>query len=134
MVVTAMQFMVENDVGTTTDAHCFACGYDTFLRLGGGMANHTTYAAWPVSCKMCAAVTTANFKQSPLICQACKSREVIPPTDLQWWRGDGNVVESWGMGGDALTLTSGHYRCPKCGEFELRFGTNASGHAMVMWD
>lgn len=129
-------------MGTSTDAHCSVCGYDTFLMLGGGMSNHTTYAAWPVSCKTCAAVTTANFKESPLVCQRCKSRDVIPPTDLQFWKGDGNVTESWGGkwwkgdGGmdDALTLTNGHYRCPKCGKFELRFGTNAAGHAMRMWD
>ena len=98
------------------------------------MANHTTYAAWPVSCKMCAAVTTANFKQSPLVCHPCKGRDVTPPTDLQWWKGDGKVIKSWGMGRDALTLTDGHYRCPRCGEFELRFGTNAGGHGMIMWD
>lgn len=98
------------------------------------MANHATYAAWPVSCKMCAAVTTANFKQSPLTCQACKSHDVTPAADHQWWKGDGNVIESWGIGRDALTLTNGHYRCPKCGEFELRFGTNAGGHAIMMWD
>ena len=24
-------------MGISTDAHCFACGYDTFLMLGGGM-------------------------------------------------------------------------------------------------
>jgi hypothetical protein len=35
---------------------------------------------------------------------------------------------------DDLTLTNGHYRCPKCGDFELRFGTNAGGHSMVMWN
>jgi hypothetical protein len=99
------------------------------------MADHTTYAAWPVSCKACAAVTTANFKQSPLVCQPCKSPDVTPPTDLQWWKGDGNVIESWGWLDPApLTLTDGHYRCPKCGEFELRFGTNAGKHAMVDWD
>ena len=117
-------------MGMSTDAHCFACGYDTALMLGGGMANHTTYAAWPVSCKRCAAITTANFKQLPLICQGCESSDVHPPADLQWWTGDGNVIESW----DTLTLTNGHYRCPKCGEFELRFSTNAGGHSTVMWD
>lgn len=124
----------ENDVGTTIDAHCFACGYDTFLRLGGGMADHLTYAAWPVSCKTCKAITTANFKQPPLICQECRSGDVIPPADPRWWKGDGDVVESWGVGRGALTLTNGHYGCPRCGEFEMRFGTNAGGHPMVMWD
>lgn len=117
-------------MGTSTDAHCFACGYDTFLMLGGGRANHTTYAAWPVSCKVCSAVTTANFKQSPLVCQKCQSSNVTPMTDPQEWKGDGKVIENWGT----LTLTDGYYRCPKCGEFELRFGTNVGGHGMRMWD
>ncbi|WP_156947001.1 hypothetical protein [Afipia birgiae] len=129
-----MQFKGENTVGFSTDAHCFACGYDIFLMLGGNRANHTTYAAWPVTCKMCAAVTTANFKQSPLTCQECDSGDVIPPIDPQWWKGDGDVNENWGMGRNALTLTNGHYRCPKCDEFELRFGTNAGNHAMIMSD
>ena len=99
------------------------------------MANHTTYAAWPVSSKRCAAITTANFKQSPLVCQRCKTRDVISSTDLQWWKGDGIVAKSWGWLDPApLTLTDGHYRCPRCGEFELRFDTNAGGHGMIMWD
>lgn len=94
--------------------------------------NHETYAAWPVSCKTCAAVTTANFKETPLVCESCNSQDIIPPTDLQWWKGDGNVIESWGvrMGrDDELTLTNGHYRCPKCGKFELRFEAGA-----IFWD
>ena len=117
-------------MGTSTDAHCLACGYDTFLMLGGGMRNHTTYAAWPVACKVCSAVTTANFKQSPLMCEKCESENVTQITDRHEWQGDGKVIVTWGK----LTLTDGHYRCPQCGEFELRFGTNAGGHGMVMWD
>jgi hypothetical protein len=117
-------------MGSSTDAHCFACGYDTFLMLGGGMANFTTYAAWPVSCNVCSAITTANYKQSPLVCVECKSTNVIPMTDPQEWKGDGETIENW----SDLTLTNGHYRCPKCGEFELRFGTNAGGHGKIMWD
>lgn len=122
-------------MGTTTDAHCFACGYDTFLSVGGGRANHATYAAWPVWCKTCGYVTTANFKKSPLVCGQCKGTEVIKPTDKEWWKGDGQIIERWGwLDPDALTLTSGHYRCPRCGEFQLRFGTDAGGHGRVMWD
>ena len=118
------------NVGTSTDAHCFACGYDTFLMLGGGMTNHTTYAAWPVTCPACSAITTANYKQSPLICQKCEASNVTPIADPQLWKGDGNAIETWGE----LTLTDSHYRCPKCGEFELRFGTNVGGHGRIMWD
>jgi Zn finger protein HypA/HybF involved in hydrogenase expression len=120
--------------------------------LGGGLANHATYAAWPVTCRVCAAITTANFKQLPLVCERCESRDVIPLTEPQVWKGDGNLIETWRMvwGSTAgplipssaqmrlnsthLTLTDGHYRCPKCGEFELRFGTNAGGHRKVDWD
>jgi hypothetical protein len=99
------------------------------------MANHTTYAAWPVSCTVCAAITTANFKQSPLVCKGCESSDVTPLTEPQAWKGDGNVIETWGwLDPDPLTLTDGHYRCPKCGEFELRFGTNVGGHRKVDWD
>jgi hypothetical protein len=45
------------------------------------------------------------------------------------WQGDGTVIVNW-MGSD-LTITDGHYRCPRCGEFELRFGTNAGNHSLA---
>lgn len=51
-------------------------------------------------------------------------------TDPHEWNGDGKVIEKW----LDLTLTDGHYRCPKCDKFELRFGTNVGGHDKVMWD
>ena len=35
--------------GNLNGRTCFPCGYDTFLVVGGGMANFTTYASWPVS-------------------------------------------------------------------------------------
>ena len=98
--------------------------------LGGGMANHTTYEAWPVTCKDCSAITTANFKQTPLVCEVCKSDNVAKITNPHEWKGDGEVFESWGD----LTLTNGHYRCPKCDKLELRFGTNVGGHGGIMWD
>jgi hypothetical protein len=60
-------------MGSSTDAHCYSCGYDVFLMLGGGMANHTTFAAWPVTCENCNGVTTANFKLFPLACLKCGS-------------------------------------------------------------
>jgi hypothetical protein len=84
-------------LGTSTDAHCFACGYDTFLILGGGMMNHTTYAAWPVSCKVCSAITTANFEQTPLACEACNSTNVAQMTEPHEWNGDGEVITSWAI-------------------------------------
>lgn len=117
-------------MGTSTDAHCFACGYDTFLMLGGGRQNHRTHAAWPVTCKGCSAVTTANFRALPLACLECGGPDVVPVTDRSQWTGDGVQTQMWGD----LRLTDGHYRCPKCGVFELRFGTDAGGYGKVMFD
>ncbi len=117
-------------MGHLSDAHCFACGYDTVLALGSGRADVATYAAWPISCKVCAAVTTANFEQEPLTCQGCHSTDVLPFTDPSIWKGDGEENDRWGD----LTLTDGHYRCPKCSQFELRFGTNVGGHARILFD
>jgi len=112
-------------VGTSADAHCTSCGYHTSLALGGGMVDHATYAAWPVVCDSCSAVTTANFEQTPLVCEECNGSKVIPMSDGRNWRGDGEVVVDWGE----LILTDGHYRCPKCGAFELQFVRGD-----VMWD
>ncbi len=83
-------------MGTSTDAHCFACGYDTFLMLGGGMADHTTYAAWPVSCRACSSITTANFKEKPLVCSRCGSADVTPIMDPTICKGGTEIVENWG--------------------------------------
>jgi ribosomal protein S27AE len=117
-------------MGTSTDAHCYNCGYDAFLMLGSGMVNYATYAAWPVTCNQCKGVTTANFKKRPLACGKCKSVNVLPFDSEKLWRGDGEVTERWGE----LELTDGHYRCPECGEYELRFGTNAGGRGKILWD
>ncbi len=117
-------------MGSSIDAHCFTCGYDTFLITGGGMHNHTKYAAWPVICLSCSAVTTGNFKSSPLLCERCKNSNVSPLTTPDQWKGDGKTIANW----SDLTLTNGHYRCPKCNQFELRFGTNFGRHSIIMWD
>lgn len=37
--------------------------------------------------------------------------------DPEVWRGDGEVNISW----QDLTLTDGHYRCPRCDAFALSF-------------
>lgn len=94
------------------------------------MANHTMYAAWPVSCRACSSITTANFKEKPLACSQCGNPDVIPITDPTICKGGTEVVESWGD----LALMDGEYKCPRCGEFALRFGTDAGGHGQTLWD
>ena len=120
-------------MGFSSDAHCFACGYDTGLFLGAGMENNHTYAAWPVKCNECKEVVTANFKSEPLSCEECHGSDVIPYTDKTLSLGDGDNESMLYWSG--LKLTNGRYCCPRCGKYELKFGTNASGrHARIMFD
>jgi DNA-directed RNA polymerase subunit RPC12/RpoP len=118
-------------MGTSIDAHCYSCGNDSFLRLGGGMRSYETYAAWPVSCNRCRAITTANFKESPLTCNQCGSRGVVAVSDPAIWKGGTDrILETWGE----LKLYDGEYKCPRCDEFALRFGTDTGGHGKMFWD
>ncbi|RCW87578.1 hypothetical protein C7476_101344 [Phyllobacterium bourgognense] len=112
-------------MGTSASANCSNCGYSTHLTLGGGMLNHMTFAAWPVRCAKCEAITTANYKNAPLVCEQCSSAEVLAISDPANWSGDGRPLENWGK----LVLTDGHYRCPKCETLELRFK-----HGNFNWD
>lgn len=93
-------------MGSSTIAHCKACGYQSdTLMTGGGMRNFQTYDARPVHCRQCQAVTTANFKEPKLTCLRCSSAEVTP------------------LVGCGPTI------CPKCGKTELRFQDGG-----VLWD
>lgn len=104
----------------STDAHCFSCGYDTDLMISSLMSNHEVYSTGPVICESCKAVTTANYKAAELTCETCKSSNVSP------------VCAPANRLGD-LDL-SGHYKCPKCGTLELRFGTDFMGHGFRSMD
>lgn len=104
-------------MGFSCKARCSSCGYDVTLMLGAGKSNHTTFAAWPVSCKACKAVTTANYKQKPLACEMCHDADVLQIHDRALWAGNGTISLTWGD----LTLSDGHYTCPKCDKLELQF-------------
>jgi predicted RNA-binding Zn-ribbon protein involved in translation (DUF1610 family) len=106
-------------MGVFIDAHCHNCGRDWFVMVGSNMSNDMTFAARPVACRSCKAVTTANFKESFLKCLDCGSEQVEDFHDKGNWKGDGEKIVFW----DGMSLADGHYRCPHCGEFELRFGT-----------
>jgi len=125
------------------DAHCFSCGYDTLLMIGGLMSNHHVYSSGPIRCDGCHAITTANYKALPLRCGVCKSAIVSPMRAPVNWLGDDDPdAGEWAgrllpalrsRGNDHLDLP-GHYKCPKCCKFELRFGTNYSGHGYMSAD
>jgi ribosomal protein S27AE len=73
---------------------------------------------FPVSCKTCGEVTSANFKKQPLQCERCGATDVAPFTAPGMSKGDGKYnAEIWGE----LRLDDGHYRCPKCNGFGLQF-------------
>ena len=112
------------------DAHCFACGYDVVVITGAGMLNYQTYAAWPVHCRSCEAVTVANMKTRPLACETCNGTDVVSYAEKELSNGDGEPVHTW----DDLTLTDGKHLCPRCRAYALRFGTGAGGHGPMLLD
>jgi hypothetical protein len=115
-------------MGHISSAVCHGCGYEARAVIGNSRANFRTVATFPVSCNVCKAVTSANFMKTPLTCDRCAKPDVVPFTDTSVWKGDGIPDEQWGD----LTLTDGHYKCPKCSKFELRFG-RASGKGIGMF-
>jgi hypothetical protein len=138
-------------MGMVVTARCVGCEYAETLTLGAGMANHATFAAWPVHCRDCEAVSTANMKVTPVVCQACKGSQVTSYMDANLGYGEpsapsqacqAQTARPWTQKletisralnsndrptryvhtwGD-LTLTESEYFCPKCRKFSLRFG------------
>lgn len=122
----------------SVDAHCYNCGYDKLLMIGSLMSNHEVYAAGPVHCKSCQAITTANYKSVLLTCETCKSPKLLPINAPENWLGDcdhdtdankllpmpRNLFKS------EVPSLAGHYKCPKCGKFEVLFGTNHADHGI----
>jgi len=94
-------------MGSSTDVHCSACGYNEQLLVGGGFQGQNFR---PVSCPQCVAITTANYNVRPLVCSQCKSPDISELSETD------------------------PCHCPKCGAFELRFGTNVGRHGPVLWD
>lgn len=81
------------------------------------MSSFREFSAWPVACLDCREITAANTRKSPLVCGKCGSSNVIELQDTRTYAGDGErtVLQAWD-----LKLTDGRYKCPHCGQFELR--------------
>lgn len=106
-------------MGHTGTAVCDGCSYEAQYAIGGTRKSFTTDSKFPVSCRQCRAVTSANVMQSPLKCPDCGSTDVTPFSAAGMSKGEGGrVVERWGD----LTLEDDRYRCPACGQLDLRFG------------
>lgn len=125
----------------TIDAHCFHCGYDVVIGIGAGRKDtfqHGHFAFWPVSCETCHEISSVNYKEPPLFCGACWSENVLPISDPRLCKADSEIPSDWGLFVQAepawgFDLEAEKYRCPKCGAFELRFGTNVAGHELQIF-
>ena len=106
------------------DAQC-DCGYETpTLSLGGGMANSQTYCGFPYLCRICSAVTVANYLDDEPACSSCGNQSLTSyaTPSLRGKREPGDVFD-WFISArrDTLALPNGTYLCPKCGKKSLRF-------------
>ena len=116
-------------MGTSTDAHCFDCGYDVFLVIGSGFRGDRTL--WPSHCKGCQSIVSVNVDAPTKRCPECRSRRVVelePEVDQSAEKAEPAV--SWGH----RNLSETNYVCPKCERQSLRFGTNRGNHAHLLWD
>ena len=111
-------------MGSAVKATC-KCGYEETFMIGGGMQNFHTFCAFPVLCKKCKAIVTANLLAQPLCCPACESSEIVPYDDKELRKRKGrHCVAEWGIKeqlGRKLQLTDGLYYCPNCDSFDLTF-------------
>lgn len=119
-------------MGSNIDAHCYNCGYDVNLSIGGGMFNYEEYTSWPVNCFDCHTINSTNIRASPLACGNCGSNNVIEAHEKRLDARDGTHTEvmCW-----ERKLSNGNYKCPKCEQFTLRYGTSYAGRGpSVRWD
>lgn len=121
----------------STDAHCYSCGYDEPLLIGGLMSD-IIHSSGPVICDRCHAVTTADYKADDILtCQNCCSTNVLRIDDPQVWleyhdddAGLTHRMPKIKIGTFISNEVSlkGHYKCPKCNKFEMKFGTDFGDH------
>lgn len=119
-------------MGSRTDAHCYSCGYDVELSIGGGMFTYQEFTNWPVHCSDCNSISSTNIRLESLSCSNCGSANVMEVQNSELYAGDGKhtSVTCW-----ERKLTDGHYKCPKCDKFTLRYDTDfADRGPSIRWD
>ena len=104
-------------MGSEVMAYC-ACGTRATSLIGSGKIDFRENNFFPAHCKRCSLVVQANLKEKPVSCPDCDGHEVTPYTEPDLAKGDGDRnVATWGEN----ILTNGHYHCPACGDYTLRF-------------
>jgi len=112
-------------MGSQALAHC-DCGLTATSLIGGGRSDFQENCWFPAACRGCNQVVEVNLLKPPLRCPDCNSLEVTSYTDPSLAKDDGERdLITWGQ----HHLTNGHYQCPACGQFTLRFGRGG-----LLWD
>jgi Zn finger protein HypA/HybF involved in hydrogenase expression len=111
-------------MGTSLNAQC-DCGFQANrLLIGYGMIG-PDFCRFPILCKTCQNLRTANVRALPIDCPECHSQDVIPydSDELKQSEG-GQIVVSLNLGGCSertIQLTNDGYLCPSCKQFTLLF-------------
>jgi hypothetical protein len=112
-------------MGNILRAAC-GCGFQTdALFLGGGMMNFTTYCGAPALCSGCGELHVLNYLDPRPSCPEC-GRDVSfyndPQLRSELNAGDSSEpVFSWRLETGTFVLADGLFRCPRCGNFDMRF-------------
>ena len=110
-------------MGSRVEAKC-ACGYVTEVPTGCGLAGPIP-DYFPALCRRCGEVVAADITTFPPVCSRCgEGAQFYDAPGLQLEKGRRTVLDERTVTDSAIRhrLNDGVYRCPKCGEFGLRFG------------
>lgn len=104
-------------MGQSAEAECSHCGLKKRVVAGGGMLTYKTHSPWPVNCRACRDLTSANTCMEPLRCEKCGSDavEIIGGDEFgDAWTTKPSVIQSFNYHADA-----GPHPCPRCGHLSL---------------
>lgn len=106
-------------MGHVLEASC-TCGYaESAMAVGSGFRHGSQRCLHPVLCAEGRHVVSVNVLEKPPQCPTHAGAVVKPyycSPELQQKPGD-HIVSQWGD----VTLNSGDYLCPRCGQHALQF-------------
>lgn len=112
---------IHESAGDLVSAKC-ECGFETTMKLGGGMANFKTTCYFPYHCKDCYSLSVLNSLNDKQSCKKCFSENVISYESDSLRAGkSNNSVFGWNINDKNYKLTDDLYYCPQCREMKLKF-------------
>ena len=79
-------------MGIVMGFRCDACDYRGRFMVGGLKATYATRQHFPVYCRGCNSIATANYRAEPLTCEGCGSADVVHMDDPEIASGDGEYL------------------------------------------